>query len=128
MEGIAFSLRNVYESMEIEKNKIEKFRITGGVVKNPFWLQMFADIFEAEIEVLSFDEGPAYGAMLCAVAGIQEDDLLIKWRQANKVKAIYKPTKQASLYEQAYEKFVGLSISQIENTFPSIKRKEIISK
>jgi xylulokinase len=34
----------VYESMEIEKNKIEKFRITGGVVKNPFWLQMFADI------------------------------------------------------------------------------------
>lgn len=128
MEGIAFSLRNVYESMEIEKNKIEKFRITGGVVKNPFWLQMFADIFEAEIEVLSFDEGPAYGAMLCAVAGIQEDDLLIKWQQANKVKAIYKPTKQASLYEQAYEKFVGLSISQIENTFPSIKRKEIISK
>lgn len=69
-----------------------------------------------------------HGAMLCAVAGIQEDDLLIKWQQANKVKAIYKPTKQASLYEQAYEKFVGLSISQIENTFPSIKRKEIISK
>ncbi|MGX7204764.1 FGGY-family carbohydrate kinase [Enterococcus pingfangensis] len=128
MEGIAFSLRNVYENMGIEKNKIEKFRVTGGVVKNPFWLQIFADIFKAEIEILSFDEGPAYGAMLCAVAGIQEEDLFIRWQQANRVKAIYKPTEQASFYEKAYKTFVELSLSQVENTFPSTKRKEIINK
>jgi hypothetical protein len=62
--------------------------------------------------------------MLCAVAGIQEDDLLIKWQQANKVKAIYKPTKQASFlfslyrrkgvfylgYTQSNKFFIGLFI------------------
>lgn len=109
MEGIAFSLRNVYENMGIEKNKIEKFRITGGVVKNPFWLQMFADIFNTEIEVLSFDEGPAYGALLCAVMGTEDSSLLKSWRRANKVKSVYKPTEQSKFYNGAYKRFLQVS-------------------
>lgn len=118
MEGIAFSLRNVNEQMALEKNKIEKFRAAGGVVNNSFWLQMFADIFNTEIEVLSFDEGPAYGALLCGVAGTKDAHLLEIWQQANKVKAVYKPTEQASFYQEAYERFLKLSLVQMKMSFP----------
>ena len=59
MKGIVFSLKNVYENMDdIQSKSIETFRITGGITKNPFWLQLFADVFQIEIEVLNFGKGP----------------------------------------------------------------------
>ncbi|MGG5332719.1 xylulokinase [Enterococcus sp. AZ163] len=114
MEGIAFSLRNVYENMGIQSAAaIEVFRITGGVVKNPFWLQLFADVFQTKMEVLSFDEGPAYGAMLCAVAGKNDSQLFTTWQAANRVKVVYQPNSdQASDYQKAYEQFKKLSDQQ----------------
>ena len=41
-----------------QSKSIETFRITGGITKNPFWLQLFADVFQIEIEVLNFGKGP----------------------------------------------------------------------
>lgn len=59
MKGIVFSLKNVYENMDDKQSKsIETFRITGGITKNPFWLQLFADVFQIEIELLNFGKGP----------------------------------------------------------------------
>ncbi|GCF92563.1 xylulose kinase [Enterococcus florum] len=114
MEGIAFSLRNVYENMGIQSaTSFKVFRITGGVVKNPFWLQLFADVFQTKMEVLSFDEGPAYGAMLCAVAGKNDTQLMATWQAANQVKMIYRSNaEQAGAYQEAYERFKKLSDQQ----------------
>ena len=113
MEGIAFSLKNVYENMGDKQSKpIETFRITGGVTKNPFWLQLFADVFQTEIEVLNFDEGPAYGAMFCAIAGRNDLKLFNKWRKTNQVKAVYHPGDSAKCYQAAYQRFVCLSNQQ----------------
>ncbi|MGM0168588.1 xylulokinase [Enterococcus sp. AZ135] len=110
MEGIAFSLKNVYENMRNDREQaLKTFRITGGVTKNPFWLQLFADIFQVEIEVLSSDEGPAYGALLCAVAGKKDPNLLTYWKQANKIKNSYQPTERAENYHEPYRRFLSLS-------------------
>lgn len=111
MEGIAFSLRNVYENMGIQSTiPIETFRIIGGVVNNPFWLQIFADVFQTKMEVLSFDEGPAYGAMLCAVAGKNDSQLLATWQAANQVKNIYQPKREQVVeYQKAYERYKRVS-------------------
>ncbi|MBO1306015.1 xylulokinase [Enterococcus sp. 669A] len=116
MEGITFSLRNVYENMGIgQSHLVERFRITGGVVKNPFWLQLFADVFQTELEVLSFDEGPAYGALLCGVAGRNDTEILKNWQKANQVKTIYKPNyKHFAEYQAAYNRFKRLSDSAKE--------------
>lgn len=91
---------------------IETFRITGGVTKNPFWLQLFADVFQTEIEVLNFDEGPAYGAMFCAIARRNDLKLFNKWRKTNQVKDVYHPGDSAKCYQALYQRFVCLSNQQ----------------
>ncbi len=107
LEGIAFSLRNVYEIMDLKDERIEKFRITGGVVKNELWLQMFADIFNKEIEVLELDEGPAFGALLCGIIGITGKKSVEIWAQYNQVKKSFLPNKAAHLaYQSAFDRFV----------------------
>lgn len=114
MEGIAFSLKNVYENMGNDRaNGLKTFRITGGVTKNPFWLQMFADIFQVKIEVLDFDEGPAYGALLCAVVGKEDPNLLNRWQTTNKIKDTYCPTDQSEKYSESHQRFLDLSQQQL---------------
>lgn len=116
MEGITFSLRNVYENMGLQSaTPIEVFRITGGVVKNSFWLQLFANVFQTNMEVLNFDEGPAYGALLCAVAGKNNPQLSKNWQTANQVKMTYQPKLEQVLeYQKAYERFKLVNDQQLE--------------
>lgn len=108
LEGVTFSLKNVYQNMEIDDSLIKTFRITGGVVKNPFWLQMFADVFNKPIEVLSFDEGPAYGALLCSVRSESNEAHLHAWKTANQVKQIFYPN-QVVEYQAAFHTFKRIS-------------------
>ena len=41
----------------------------GGGAKNPDWLQMQADIFDAEIVTLTVEQGPGLGAAMLAALG-----------------------------------------------------------
>lgn len=69
MEGITFSLN---ESIEIFRNngkKIDSIISIGGGAKNPVWLQMQADIFNATIIKLSSEQGPGMGAAMLAAYG-----------------------------------------------------------
>ncbi|MEH7451363.1 xylulokinase [Gottfriedia acidiceleris] len=69
MEGITFSLN---ESIEIFRNngkKIDSIISIGGGAKNPIWLQMQADIFNATIIKLSSEQGPGMGAAMLAAYG-----------------------------------------------------------
>ncbi|EUJ32287.1 xylulokinase [Listeria floridensis FSL S10-1187] len=113
LEGVACSLRNVYEEMELDKG-FRVFRITGGVVKNRDWLQMFADIFNAEMEVLELDEGPAFGALLCAiqsVTGVKPGEVLAK---SNVLRDTFIPiAENVEDYQQVYQRF--LIVSQIND-------------
>ena len=111
LEGVAFSLKNVYQTMrDLSDKQVQKFRITGGVVKNPLWLQMFADIFNSEIEVLAIDEGPAFGALICAIHASTGQLLSEIWKKYNQVKKIYSPEQKAVIeYEVYYQKFKLLS-------------------
>jgi xylulokinase len=69
MEGITFSLN---ESIEIFRNngkQIDSIISIGGGAKNPVWLQMQADIFNAAIVKLSSEQGPGMGAAMLAAFG-----------------------------------------------------------
>jgi xylulokinase len=69
MEGITFSLN---ESIEIFRNngkQIDSIISIGGGAKNPVWLQMQADIFNATIVKLSSEQGPGMGAAMLAAYG-----------------------------------------------------------
>lgn len=70
LEGITFSLKDAQILMESAKNKHFKQIISvGGGAKNRDWLQMQADIFNAEIICLEVEQGPGVGACMIAAVG-----------------------------------------------------------
>jgi xylulokinase len=70
LEGITFSLRDAQLIMEeTAQRKFNKIVSVGGGAKNPDWLQMQADIFNAEITTLSTEQGPGMGAAMLVAIG-----------------------------------------------------------
>lgn len=72
IEGITFSLKNSQSIMaELKGKKLNKIVSVGGGSKNKDWLQIQADIFDADIYTLSNDEGPSLGACMLAAVGLK---------------------------------------------------------
>ncbi|SDC21491.1 xylulokinase [Pelagirhabdus alkalitolerans] len=69
IEGITFSLN---ESVQIFRNKgktISKVVASGGGAKSDLWLQIQADVFNADVVTLSNEQGPGMGAAILAAVG-----------------------------------------------------------
>jgi xylulokinase len=70
LEGITFSLKDSQNIMEILANKwFKKVVSVGGGSQNNDWLQMQADIFNANITSLQAEQGPGLGAAMLASIG-----------------------------------------------------------
>ncbi len=51
--------------------KIEQVRVSGGGARSQLWLQILADVFDAELATVPTSEGAAYGAALLAGVGVR---------------------------------------------------------
>ncbi|UNK17819.1 xylulokinase [Paenibacillus sp. N3/727] len=69
LEGITFSLRESIDILRASGKKIDTVISIGGGAKNESWLQMQADILDAEIVKLESEQGPAMGAAMLAAYG-----------------------------------------------------------
>lgn len=69
LEGITFSLRESVDIVRGAGKEIKEIVSIGGGAKNPDWLQMQADIFNATIIRLESEQGPALGAAMLAAYG-----------------------------------------------------------
>ncbi|SET71686.1 xylulokinase [Salinibacillus kushneri] len=69
LEGITFSLAESVEIFRDNGKKVDTIVSIGGGAKNEVWLQMQADIFDAEIVKLSSEQGPGMGAGMLAAYG-----------------------------------------------------------
>lgn len=69
IEGITFSLNESIEIFREHGKKIDTIVSIGGGAKNEDWLQIQADIFNAEIIRLSSEQGPGMGAAMLAAYG-----------------------------------------------------------
>lgn len=69
IEGITFSLRESIDILRASGKTIDTVISIGGGAKNENWLQMQADIFNAEIVKLESEQGPAMGAAMLAAYG-----------------------------------------------------------
>lgn len=69
LEGITFSLRESIDILRDSGKKIDKVISIGGGAKNETWLQMQADVFNAQIVKLESEQGPAMGAAMLAAYG-----------------------------------------------------------
>lgn len=109
MEGITFSLKDSQMIMEQAKQKkFKKLISVGGGAKNPDWMQMQADIFDAEMIRLSVEQGPGLGACMIAAMGLGwfENvealiDTFVDYKQAT-----FTPNKEnVAIYQAVYQKW-----------------------
>jgi xylulokinase len=69
MEGITFSLNESIDMFRSAGKSIDTVVSIGGGAKNPIWLQMQADIFQANVVALENEQGPGLGAAMLAAVG-----------------------------------------------------------
>lgn len=69
MEGITFSLHESVDMFRQAGKTVDTIVSIGGGAKNPVWLQMQADIFDAEVVALENEQGPGLGAAMLAATG-----------------------------------------------------------
>ncbi|WP_292667830.1 FGGY-family carbohydrate kinase, partial [Mesorhizobium sp.] len=69
IEGIAFNHRVHVDALR-EGFATREARLTGGISRNPTFVQIFADVLAMPLTVTETEEAAAWGAALCAGAGV----------------------------------------------------------
>jgi xylulokinase len=70
MEGVAFSLRDIFSLFAELKIPVAQIRLGGGGARGPLWRQIQADVYGRPVELLAAEEGGAFGAALLAAVGV----------------------------------------------------------
>lgn len=66
VEATAFGTRTIVEAFEKSGLPVREFVVAGGLVKNPFVMQVYADVLRRPLSVIGSDQGPALGAAIHA--------------------------------------------------------------
>ncbi|HEY0795478.1 MAG TPA: FGGY-family carbohydrate kinase, partial [Acidisarcina sp.] len=69
LEGVAYSLRDTFTLFAELGIPVEAIRLGGGGARGPLWRQIQADVYGHAVEVLTAEEGGAFGAALLAGVG-----------------------------------------------------------
>ena len=110
-EATAFGTRTIIEAFEAAGLPVEELVIAGGLLKNPFLMQMYADVTRRELSLIESDQGPALGsAMHAAVAAGAYPDVEAATAAMGKVRrAAYTPDPAASeAYDALYAEYATL--------------------
>jgi xylulokinase len=71
MEGVAYNMRIIADAFAEQGLRYESLRMIGGAARNPVWRQIFADVLEKPVELLSFvEEATSVGAAIAGGVGI----------------------------------------------------------
>ena len=62
VEATAFGARKIVETFEAAGVPVEDFVVAGGLLRNPFVLQIYADVLRRPLHLIGSDQGPALGS------------------------------------------------------------------
>ncbi len=110
LEGVAFGLRDNFELMKAAGlANLSQVRVTGGGAKSQLWLQILADVFNAEMVTLASSEGAAYGAALLAATGAGAFASVPEACAAvTQITGRTAPGENAAIYKDVYPLYRGL--------------------
>ncbi|WP_116245029.1 ribulokinase [Nocardiopsis sp. FIRDI 009] len=66
VEATAFGTRTIIDAFEAHGIPVETFTVAGGMVRNPFVLQVYADVLGRPLRVIASEQGPALGSAIHA--------------------------------------------------------------
>lgn len=106
IEGVAFSIRQMYDGMKIEGTPT--FKITGGGANNKLWVQIISDVLGMPINLINSSEGPAFGAALLAYSGYHHQDIATVASSAVQITDTIVPSQNSEIYQAKYRKWLSI--------------------
>jgi L-ribulokinase len=111
LEATAFGTRVIIGAFEAAGVSVREFVVAGGLLKNRFLMQLYADITRRPLSVIGSAQGPALGSAIhAAVAAGAYPDVPSAARAMGKVeRAAYVPDpERAARYDRLYAEYLRL--------------------
>jgi L-ribulokinase len=105
LEATAFGTRVIIESFAAAGVPVTEFVVAGGLLRNEFLMQIYADVTRLPISLIGSEQGPALGSAIhAAVAARAYPDVPAAARaMGSKAAAVYLPDPAAALvYDELY--------------------------
>jgi L-ribulokinase len=111
LESTAFGTRKIIESFEANGVPVTELVVAGGLLKNRFLMQLYADVTRRPLSLLASDQGPALGSAIHAAvaAGAYPDVHAASASMGRKRAAAYTPNeRRAAAYDALYAEYALL--------------------
>jgi L-ribulokinase len=111
IEATAFGARVIVETFEASGVPVEEFVVAGGLMKNAFLMQVYADVLRRPLSLIGSSQGPALGAAIHAAvaAGAHPDITAAAAAMGRRVPSAYVPDRaRADAYDSLYEIYRAL--------------------
>jgi L-ribulokinase len=111
IEATAFGTRMIVETFEASGVPVEEFVVAGGLMKNAFLMQVYADVLRRPLSVIGSSQGPALGSAIHAAvaAGAHADITSAAAAMGRRVPNAYVPDQsRADAYDNLYEIYRSL--------------------
>jgi gluconokinase len=117
LEGVTFNLYQIGAALERLAGEPEKLFVNGGLARSPLWLQMMADVFEAEIYVSETHHSAAWGAAWTALVATGTVNSFEEIKKNIPMSEPVVPDKENSqVYKAIYKNYIKLA-KDIEKQF-----------
>ncbi len=111
LESTAFGTRTIIESFEASGIAVDEFVVVGGLLKNSFLMQLYADVIRRPIGIITSDQGPALGSAIhAAVAAGAYPDIRVAAKAMGKLErgAFTPDPGRADTYDRLYAEYTIL--------------------
>jgi L-ribulokinase len=111
LESTAFGTRTIIESFEASGVPVTELVVAGGLLKNKFLMQMYADVARRPLSVCNDEQGPALGSAIHAAvaAGAYSDVHAASAAMGNKQSGAYLPDEaRSAAYDRLYPEYSEL--------------------
>ncbi len=112
IEAVAFGTRNIFEQFEKHGVAIKRWVATGGIArKDPFTMQLFADVLKKEVRIADTPQAPAVGTAVNAAvaAGVYPSFAEAVPAMSRVGSEVYYPNEKASaVYDLLYAEYKKL--------------------
>jgi L-ribulokinase len=111
LESTAFGTRKIIESFEGSGVAVTELVVAGGLLKNKFLMQMYADVTRRPLSICNDEQGPALGSAIHAAvaAGAYPDVQAASAAMGHKQTGVYQPDEdRAAAYDALYAEYATL--------------------
>src|SRR3954452_17070874 len=132
LESTAFGARVIVETFAASGVPVTEFIVTGGLQKNPLLMEIYADVLDMPLSVVTSSQGPALGSALHAAvaAGAYPDVPTAARAMGRRQQAAFTPiAENVAAYDRLYAVYRGLhdhfgrGASSAMRTLKSIRRE-----